>query len=477
MSALILQPIDDSIVGKDFKYDDSFLSIEQEIDKSHSATFDGSTDWEFVLNSTHDFLINKSKDLKIATWWIYSCWKKNSFLGLEQNLINYLKFLEQFNENLYPKSNKAKQNIIFWFEETLSKEIEQDKAFEFINSKIFFELFNSLNTTLNTFLNTEEFYFKKIINHLKKRVEEQEKKEEEQEKVEEKKLNEDELDSVKAVSFLRQLKQDASKLALYYRKNDISDLKALRINRFLSWLETDGIPLNEKGVTQLNPPLELELDEVKELYNNKQYDEAVLLIEEIIEVCPFWFDGHFYLYNIFNASNNKNRAIEVKNTLLSFIKTNEGILTLKFKDNSNFASTKTRKWIEEELTQSKINTTTSNNDSFEFDETLSFKEAMEQIQSKYSTSETIKDRFFYRLKQMELAVENNKESMALALFDELETYIEKFNLINWDKKLVSEVYTLFLSSFNSVQVEPEKIEKYYSSLCQIDINSALKINI
>jgi hypothetical protein len=62
LSALILQSIDDSIVGKDFKYDDAFLSIEQEIDKSHSAFFDGSTDWELVLNSTQvDIFMLESK--------------------------------------------------------------------------------------------------------------------------------------------------------------------------------------------------------------------------------------------------------------------------------------------------------------------------------------------------------------------------------------------------------------------------------
>ncbi len=63
---------------------------------------------------------------------------------------------------------------------------------------------------------------------------------------------------------------------------------------------------------------------------------------------------------------------------------------------------------------------------------------------------------------MQLAIENNKESMALALFDELEKYIVKHNLIQWDAKLVSEVYVLFLSSFSNIQVENEQIEKYYS---------------
>lgn len=175
MSALILQSIDDSIVGKDFKYDDAFLSIEQEIDKSHSAFFDGSTDWELVLNSTQDFLINKSKDFKIATWWIYSCWKVNSFIGLEVNLPIYINFINQFNDKLYPKSIKGKTNIIFWFEEQLTLEISQNFT---SNIEVFYELFMELNNTFNKLLENEDVYFKKIINILKAKLQEQNAKEE-----------------------------------------------------------------------------------------------------------------------------------------------------------------------------------------------------------------------------------------------------------------------------------------------------------
>jgi len=476
LSALILQSIDDSIVGKDFKYDDAFLSIEQEIDKSHSAFFDGSTDWELVLNSTQDFLINKSKDFKIATWWIYSCWKVNSFIGLEVNLPIYINFINQFNDKLYPKSIKGKTNIIFWFEEQLTLEISQNFT---SNIEVFYELFMELNNTFNKLLENEDVYFKKIINILKAKLQEQNAKEELKKKEQVTQINKqkDELDSHKAISFLRELKKDASKLAHFYREEDFIELKALRITRFLSWLETDGLPLNENSITQLNPPSILEIDEVKSLYKNSNYDDAVKLIEEIVEVSPFWFDGHYYIYNIFKKLNKEKQANEVKNLLIYFLKTNEGILDLKFKDHSNFASPKTKKWLNENM-QENANSSNKNNDcEFEVDETLNFKEAINLIDKKYISSQNIKDKFLLRLKQMQLAIENNKESMALALFDELEKYIVKHNLIQWDAKLVSEVYVLFLSSFSNIQVENEQIEKYYSLLCKIDINSALKINI
>ncbi len=107
----------------------------------------------------------------------------------------------------------------------------------------------------------------------------------------------------------------------------------------------------------LHPPSEVELDELENLYKNKEYEDAFYLVEEILEVSPFWIDGHLYSYNILEKTKNYDEAKEVKNTLLSFLKTNEGILNLCFIDNTPFASKKAKKWIDEEL----INSNSSDN--------------------------------------------------------------------------------------------------------------------
>ncbi len=57
------------------------------------------------------------------------------------------------------------------------------------------------------------------------------------------------------------------------------------------------------------------------LYKNKEYEEAFYLVEEIVEVSPFWIDGHYYSFNILEK-NKKNfeEAKELKNMLVSFFK-------------------------------------------------------------------------------------------------------------------------------------------------------------
>ncbi|WP_164968150.1 type VI secretion system protein TssA [Arcobacter sp. CECT 8986] len=479
----ILNQIDDkSIVGEDFKYNDSFLLIEQEIDKTHSAQFDGTTDWEFVLNNSYELLNTKSKDLKIATWWIYSIWKKDSFFGLEKNLEIYIDFIKSFNENLYPKSLKAKTNTIAWFDETITNELINHNFQDKVNQINFLEYFKQLCIVYNQILNNDEKYFKKVIKVLSEKIaQDEQSKIEHQKKQEDKKEEPQQLDSISestVSSSLSLLKKTATNLSSYYRQKDFADLKSIKITRFLSWLEVDELPINENGITPLNPPSILEIDELKQLFNEKKYEEALILCEEIIQMCPFWLDGHYYSFKILEAIDKQYISKEVQNQFISYIKTNNGLLNLSFQDKTPFASAKTKSWIKKELeTNENSDSTTNQNDELDLEEISDLKEAMKKIEEMYSQSKSEKDKFLLRIKHLEIAINFNKDDISLALFDELNKNIKKFNLVEWNPKIVSKVYSLVLNYFTSVQIKREKLEKMYAVLCKIDIDKALEINI
>ncbi|RXJ87616.1 TssA family type VI secretion system protein [Arcobacter sp. CECT 8985] len=470
-----------SIVGEDFKYNDLFLLIEQEIDKRHSATFDGSTDWEFVLNQSYEILSTKSKDLKIATWWLYSIWKNESFSGLEKNIDFYIRFIETFNTNLYPKSKKAKENIVLWFEETITDELLQ-KDFElYVNNINFLKYLNQLNNAYNNVLDNNVQYFKKLIKKLTIKIEEEKSKEQLLEKIVDSTSNNittnDDINDSNIALNLTNLKKLASNISIFNRSKNEFDLKAIKITRFLSWLEVDELPVNENLVTPLNPPSVIEVDELRQLFNESKFKEAFILCEEIIEMCPFWLDGHYYSFKILNNLNEIYLANEVKNQFIAYIKTNEGLVNLYFNDNIPFASSKTKSWINKQLQNIVAQNSDQNDDEFDIDEITDLKEAMKEIEKRYRDTNNYKDKFLLRVKHLEIAINFNKDEISLAIFDELEKYIKKYNLIEWNPAIVSKVYFLILSSFNSVQIKREKIEKMYSILCKIDIDKALKLNI
>ncbi|WP_174247190.1 type VI secretion system protein TssA [Arcobacter sp. LA11] len=512
MHDLILKEFTSSLpCGEDCKYEDSFLLIEQEVDKTNSVTQDGSTDWKIVVKNSEQFLISESKDLKIASWLTYGLWRNDSWKGLKNGILIYNKLLEKFEKSIYPKSKKAKTNIFSWLEDTLTNDIlaNENSKKTITNELEFLELFKSLNKNINIHLESENNNFRKIIQFLEDLIKEkniQISKEKEIKEKEEKtplknqknnqpinnKINNEIVEinnESDAIKVLRSFKKSGSLLTNYYRKQNISNLKALRITRLFTWLDTEGLPNSENNKTFLHPPSELELDELENLYKNKEYDDAFYLAEEILEVSPFWIDGHLYSYNILEKTKNYNEAKEIKNTLISFLKTNNGILDLHFVDNTPFASKKAKKWIQEELTskeESSDNTdkeeTIDDNEEllsiiYELANDNKIKEAMNLLNQKYYSSSNTEEKFNWRLHHAELAIEFNKKEIALALLEELEKDIEKFHLNEWNPKLASKVYNLLLTSFSSIDIHSDKLDLIYKNLCKTDINSAFEIKI
>ncbi len=492
-----------NICGVDCKHEDIFLSIEQEVDKENSVTQNENTNWHFVLRSCEELLLTQTKDLKIATWWLFSNFKLKSIDGLLYGLNTYILLIERFLVDIFPLSKKSRTNILFWFESNLSNEIlksesciksiKNNKDLNFLLNKLDLIIKNISNENKNNFKMlikiTEPIEEKKIILSQFSELEKiQEIKKEPllqktfiQEFIEEINTDSD------ATNVLRNIKKNVSLLADYYRKKDFSDLRALRITRFLSWFDVDGLPFANSKKTSLYPPSEMDLDLLDELYRTKKYEDALYLVEEILEVCPFWFDGHYYCFNIFEQTNKHSIAKEIKNVFASFIKTNDGILDFYFVNDTPFASAKTKKWILEESIPKKELKQNDDEKVLENEEFIKkiyeiagsgeVKEAMEMFENKYFTSSSVEEKFNWRLKQSQFAVEFEKKDIALALLEELEKDIDKYHLTKWNPKLASKVYSLLLGNFTHLDIHIDRMNFIYKNLCKTDINSAFEIKI
>jgi type VI secretion system protein VasJ len=507
---LILQEFNNySPVGEDCKYEDSFLLIEQEIDKNNSVTQIGNTDWKLIINKCEEFLVNESKDLKISSWWLYGLWKEDSWSGLKDGLYTYIELLKRYKKDLFPKSKKAKTNIFSWISESLSEDFINSEALQnsIIDEEEINNLLKNLDLIIKEILENDDNNFRKITRHIDKNIEEKNNKipnkivikKEEITKITPELVKEPEVNKVikeeiteihtdaDAIKVLRTFKKNANLLTTYYRNKNISDLKAIRINRMLSWLDTEGLPYEDNKKTSLNPPSELELDDVKNLFKNKEFEDAFILVEEILEMSPFWIDGHHYAFMILEKTKNYAAANEVKNTLVSFIKSNEGILDLYFIDDMPFASNKVKNWIDNEMSSSnqvlkvEVKSTDDEKDLvteiYELANNDNLPLAMQELQKNYDISTNVEDKFNWRLTHAHLAIEFNKSEIALALLESLEQDINKFCLEEWNPKLASRVYSMILSSFNNTDIDTQKIESIYKKLCKIDINSALQIKI
>ncbi|MGB7403302.1 MAG: type VI secretion system protein TssA [Arcobacter sp.] len=492
MNHLVLNQINSSMIcGQDCKYDDSFLLIEQEIDKNYSANQEDGTNWEYVVENCEKLLLEKSKDIKVSSWYLYGLIKQNSFNDFENSLKIYIELLETFSTQMYPKSLKAKRNIFLWLEESLINDLLKNIAkISKEDFSQFYNYFMRLDAVIKIILEDDsESYFKKIIKYF-----EENKIKEVIPKTSNNKImstNKEEINEItnkdEALKVMRSLKKYASMLTKYYRSNDISDLKALRITRLLSFLEIEGLPPSENNITYLNPPSILEINEIEDNYKNKNYEEAFLLVEEILEVCPFWLDGHYYAYNILEKTNNNLASFEVKKTFLNFIEINENIDKLYFSDKTPFASNKVKNWLKENLinnsedSESLLIQSTKNQDdvdkAYKLAEENKIKDAMKLLEENYNYASSFEDKFNWRLNHAKLSLQYDKNDIALVLLKDLEKEIDRFYLYEWNPKLAASVYTLILSSFNNTDIDTEEINTIYNKLCKIDINSAYELKI
>ncbi|QKF73945.1 type VI secretion system, baseplate protein [Aliarcobacter faecis] len=499
----ILEELSGTIVGKDCKYEDRYLQVELEIDKISSVTQEACNFRQIIENCEY-LLSNETKDFKLASWWFYANFKMNDIKGLDYSIDCFINFIDKFHTSFYPKLNNSKLNIIDWLESNFSKDFENSLDLKnSIKNTNLYEKFLTLSSVFVKVTKEDREYFKDVKKFLQPSileiVEKLEEKKENIVEVTEKNIKEEipkqnsELQIVEittefeANKVLRNLRKSAYLLSKYYRKNDFSNFKSLRISRFLFLLDFEDIPASNGKRTAIYPPLITEIDLVESLIKQNKNAEALILAEEILEDCPFWIDGHFYTYQALKNTNFHRQAEEVKSNLIHFININKQILNLTFIEDTPFVSIKTKNWIEKEKKEKELQVVNQNIevkeesnffekiDNFISDNNIN--EAIKFFEEKISLSKNFEEKFNWRLKFSEFAIGIGKKDIAIIFLEELIKEIEFFNLLDWNSKLASKVYVLVLSNFSYLEYEQEKIKNIYKNLCKIDINSAFELNL
>ncbi|WP_457743608.1 type VI secretion system protein TssA [Sulfurimonas sp.] len=494
MSDAILNPISEfSPCGSEYKYEDAYLALEAEIDKSNSMAEDVSTDWVKVLDDAKELLITASKDIKIACWFVYAAWKTGGASELEQALNIFNALLQRYKETLFPKSKKVKIAALVWLEDLLQGELldEHSKLVVSLNAKNSLEILALLQTSFSLCIDENIVLFNKLRLALERTVKDAEVQAKPQAKqtptkqvtgVEFSEINNDD----DAIKVLRSLKKNATLLHNYWREKESGDLRAIRLVRMLSWLDIDSIPLHEDGKTPLHPPSQLSLDEIEEYMEKEEYSEAFNKLENLIALSPFWLEGHYLGSQVLEKMGQEKAAFEVKNALVAYVKSDEKILELTFNDTTPFASLDMKKWLA--LSKGGVASNSADVDENDTNERIleeaykkakkkQIKEAMELLQNAYVGAVNNEEKFHWRLAKAELAVKFNKNDVALALFDDLKQDIDKYSLDEWKPELAAKVFSLYLNTFNRTTADIEELNRAYTRLCKLDIVQALEIKI
>lgn len=501
----ILKEITETIVGKDCRYEDKYLETELEIDKISSVTQE-IPNFRQIIENCEYLLSTHTKDFKLISWWFYSNFKINKIDGLNYSIDCFKEFINKFYSSFYPKSNNLRSNIIDWLEINFLKDLQNDQnLIDNFKKDSLYEDFLQLSSILSKVTENDKEYLKDVIKLIKPTIIEivnnLEEKNQKEIKAEDKiveqikevveqnidtKISEilTESDSNKV---FRDFKKSAFMLSKYYRSIDFSSFKSLRINRFMFLLEFEDLPISNGKRTSIYPPLITDIELIDSLMRQNKNSEVLILAEEILEDCPFWLDGHFYTYHALLNTNMIKQAEEVKSNLINLIDSNKEILNLTFIEDTPFVTLKTKNWLEKEKKEKKekvvlkVNVEQKEDNFFEdLDNLISNKSINETInifQEKINLSKNFEEKFNLRLKFSEFILNAGKKEIGMIFLEELVTQIKHFNLLDWNPKLASKVYSLILNNFSISEYGEEQIEVIYKNLCKIDANSAFEINL
>ncbi|MDD5158791.1 MAG: type VI secretion system protein TssA [Sulfuricurvum sp.] len=495
MFELMINPLSDqSLCGVDAKYDDVYLLMESEIDKINSVAEGAQPNWQYVSNECKSLLELRTKDIKLLCWWAYAQYKLNGLSGFTHAIQTINQLLENFGKELFPKSNRAKWGALSWFETVMNLQLVQDRQVivPIDEAEDFLTLLHSFQTLAKEVCETEDRLFSEACRLLEAKVSEKQQRDA-AEKPKTPSIAVHTADNpssgeitndADAIKILNQLKKNAEQLTHYWRERQIDDGRALRMTRMISWLEIDALPLVQNGNTMLNAPGIERIEQIDSLISEGKNDAALQMIENVIFRSPFWLSGHHKAFEIYESIQKNKAAAEVKNMLISFITSNEGITELKFRDGTPFVPSQMKEWLNEHTRGGMV---TKEGDTavdalaiigeqcYELVNKKNSKEAMEILQRSFRDAGSQEEKFQWRLLHAQVALAAGKPLMALALIEELEREIEHFSLEEWQPELVAKVYRFYLNSFNRTQIEREKYDVAFQRLCRVDMASAIDI--
>ena len=465
-------------VGEDSKYEDSYLVLEAEIDKSLSATSAGQTDWRVVIENAEEILSTQTKDLKIVSYWLYAQWRVSNWDGLISSLPLYREFLEKYHNKMYPKSVKVKSRTLEWLVENFSTQLVNGYQEEYRESfESIIDEFSTIEGSMSKIFNKKKSeIFSPLIRRLKKKLNEQPVEVEQEERVE---GDESEEESLYIVSpYIQELKETIVK--------NMSSLSSLRVIKLLQTIGSlEFLEIFDKNLEQVAESFYFNSDdvEINELWSR---DKDKLSLDETLQLliyCPVWMDGYYLLINLLREEDDKSKdkILSLEALLYDFLFFIDGNISVFEKniESSQFFSYDLIKFYKEELDLTGIKNEKNNIFEKEYAHALLLskkgktEEALIYLDELSVNSRSAEETFLWRLEIVELAVEVGNRNLALALLYDLETSIEEYKIDIWQPYLAIKVYKKFLKPSINKQLTLEKKEIIYHKLCKISPKEAI----
>ncbi len=513
LSAAGKQPIStEKPAGSDVRYDPAYDELQTEVDKLSSPAAAGSVNWEKVGRYAADILMNKSKDLLVASYLAVALIHTRRNDGFTIGLKLYLDLVERFWEDLYPQKIRMRgrvRSIEWWLEKTeAALKQADDLSFPPDQLALIKDLLNRLDNFLGEHVENcpslapVKSYFKHLSPGIAETPETNTLTQAIPEQIEEKPLapvrqHKQDLPEVAALNEITSQKEAGkalsdgllkiSEASFFLWQQDLSSPQVYRLTRKAAWYAVDELPPASSGQTKIQaPPLQVK-NLLFDLRDNGDSEALLKAAETRLPQYIFWIDlNRLAAEALARLGSRFEKAHEAVCQETAFLLHRlPGLELLSFSDGTPFATPDTRQWLKgivfRGASSDAAPLTATDYVSESGGEAVIEKkigelqqlvlkgkllEAMEAGQQKLRDSTSRRENLLWRLSLSQMLVDSGKARLALPHLEQALQDIAGHGLEEYDPNLAMRGFKLAWLAFDS-QTEPKFKERAQEVLHQI----------
>ena len=522
----ILEPISsEQPCGEDYKYNDEYLEVEVEIEKSSNATSEEETQWDFVVFRCEKILKENTKDLKIASFWLYAQWKMNKWSGFFTSLDTYAKFIETYGKELYPVVGRRKIKIFEWvekvFEDPFLKILDQFSESEL---ERLVGIMQTLEVAVPLCVETEYKLLKDVQRNAQSLLSTAKQREEDAKRMASIQAEEEEK---------RRGAQAVQAEAQQLRRSEEEEIlsKFVPTSSVSAAYSSNGLeeytPLSHEDIDQTIDPL---MEIIKGLFDKAPADylafkmlfslgemlleealsdrsimrddfipsddicnavrqmgelgsvnlEQLHALEEQLQIRPMWLEGYYIATRVLYKLERAEDAEKLEDLLVYFLHRKEALITLKI-DGKPLVADKMLDWANTKLLAlgdeggSNVEYQRAYQEVMTVKQEQSTQNALALLESYYQRASGDEERFRWRLLFVDFALEIGDKHLAFSLLLELERLIDAYKLDKWQPDLAITTYETLLRPMMTQELGVEGKERIYNKLSILDVQKVIKI--
>lgn len=488
------------------RFSSEFEALETEVGKAQSIHDSAQPDWHSVLENSESLLRQHSKDLRVAVWLVWALQQRESFLGLLAGLGVLRHLCEHHWSTVYPEKLRTRGAAFGWLVSRLEPVFAQHLSLQ--NQQPLFQSILEHLTRLDELwaehLAGDAPLLLPVRRQLAQRLEHAAQadpvvaglsgviaqvRQVTHQRLKPEPLIDNEKDAHK---LLRTLQEQARPLCVWWLRQNAADLRALRLNRTLTWLAVVSYPeADAERTTVLRGLAPDKLKRYQERFAQGHHADLMLELEASLAGAMFWFDGLRMVWQCLEALQAVPAMLELEVTFALVLQRLPHLPDFRFHDGTPFADDTTRDWIALHVTRHLQTpepcTKPVDANAAPWEVALAdvaaglrkggLKAAVQALKFGMQAAQGDRARFHWRLAQARLCMHAGKPELAKIQLEYLDNQLQCTGLEQWEPELALQVTQLLHSCCDLLpqnHAVRERKEDTHRRLCLFDLEAVLE---